>query len=302
MKKITELIVVLFFCSLSYGQVKFKLLEDSGSVNKVNTGHSVFPQPPCSVGTPSNNFETGIADLLGPPSIFANDFIVNANEVFTPDRLAINIFVTPGESIDVVEVFFYAEGIYGPGDELASELAIIPSSQMIIGTKGPRDVIEVVVDLTNPVLLSGGLTGNLYWIGIRLPLNWQGTYMELTTILNTPNEMFVGDGIGWGAQSQTGFPEADGVISLSGDCSPLGINDNIADIVSIYPNPTSGILNLKIPTNIEVKNVKMFDILGKDVGVSYNNGVVDASNLSQGVYLLKVEITTGTVTQKVVKQ
>ncbi len=301
MKKITQLIVVLFFCSLSYGQFQFKLLEDSGPVNKVNTGHSVFPQAPCSVGTPSNNFETGIANAFE-PNIFANDFIVNANEVFTPDRLAFNVFVTPGEYLDVVDVFFYAEGYYGPGDELASELAIIPSSQMIIGTKGSRDVLEVVVDLTNPVALSGGLTENLYWVGIQFPLNWEGTYFEMTTILNTPNEMYLGDGIGWAAQSQTGFPEADGIISLSGDCSILGIDDNIEDLVSIYPNPTSGILNLKIPTNIEVKNVKMFDILGKNVGVSYNNGVVDVSNLFQGVYLLKVETTTGIVTQKIVKQ
>jgi hypothetical protein len=299
MKKITYLIV-LFFCSLSYGQVQYKLLEDYGSVIKVNDSQPIFPQDPCSIGTPSNNFETGLSNLFE-PNIFANDFIVNANEVFTPDRIAFNVFVTPGEFLDVVDVFFYGEGNYGPGDELASELAIVPSSQSIIGTKGPRNVLEVVVDLTNPVALSGGLTENLYWVGIQFPLNWEGSYFEMTTILNTPNEMFLGDGIGWGAQSQTGLPEADGVISLSGDCSLLGINDNIADLVSIYPNPTSSILNLKIPTNIEVKNVKIFDILGKDVGVSYNNRF-DISYLSHGVYLLKVETTAGTVTQKIVKQ
>ena len=187
MKKITNVILLLFFYSLSYGQVQFKILEDSGSISKITTGQSIFPQDPCSFATPSNEFETGIADISGPPSIFANDFIVNANEVFTPNRVTFNVFVTPGESIDTVEVFFYAEGNYGPGDELSSELAIVPSSQSIIGTKGTRDVLEVVIDLTNLVSLSGGLTGNLYWIGIRLPLNWQGTYMELTTILNTPN-------------------------------------------------------------------------------------------------------------------
>ena len=252
MKKITYLILLLFFCTFSYGQIKFKLLEDSGPVNKINSDQSLFPQPPCSVGTPSNNFETGIRNLFE-PNIFANDFIVNANEVFTPDRIAFNVFVTPGEFLDMVDVFFYEEGNYGPGDELASELAIVPFSQSIIGTKGSNDVLEIVVDLTNPVALPGGLTENLYWVGIQFPLNWEGTYFEMTTILNTPNEMFLGDGIVWGAQSQTGQPEADGVISLSGDCSLLGINDNIADIVSIYPNPTSGILNLKIPKNIKIK-------------------------------------------------
>ncbi len=80
------------------------------------------------------------------------------------------------------------------------------------------------------------------------------------------------------------------------------VGDNLSELVSIYPNPTSTILNLKVPSSVEVTNVSMFDVLGKKVNVSFSNNIVDTANLSAGIYMLKVETTAGSLTQKIVKQ
>ena len=97
----------------------------------------------------------------------------------------------------------------------------------------------------------------------------------------------------------TGTPESY-VMNIVGD-DELSIGSNLLSQISVYPNPTSSILNLKIPSSVEVNQVSLFDLLGKKTEVTYNNGVINISSLSQGVYLLKVDTSAGTLTQKVVK-
>lgn len=92
------------------------------------------------------------------------------------------------------------------------------------------------------------------------------------------------------------------VLDVVGDEIILGVNDSKLALVSVYPNPTKDVLNLKVPSTVEVTNVNLFDVLGKKVSVSYNEGLINTSSLSQGIYLLKVETNVGTLTQKVVKQ
>lgn len=82
----------------------------------------------------------------------------------------------------------------------------------------------------------------------------------------------------------------------------IGVGENLAEMVSIYPNPTTDILNIQVPSSVEITSVAMYDVLGKRVSVSYANNVIDTANLSTGVYMLKVETSAGALTQKIVKQ
>ena len=93
----------------------------------------------------------------------------------------------------------------------------------------------------------------------------------------------------------------DGVFEISGDCSALGVNDNALSQVSIYPNPSSGILNIETPASVEVNSVAVYDVLGKKSNVSLVNGQVNISNLANGVYILSMDTNAGTLTQKIVK-
>ena len=69
---------------------------------------------------------------------------------------------------------------------------------------------------------------------------------------------------------------------------------------TIYPNPTNSMFNVEIP-NDSVKAISVVDVMGKVVASS-NVATVDVSNLSSGIYVVKVETESGkTGTQKLVK-
>lgn len=84
----------------------------------------------------------------------------------------------------------------------------------------------------------------------------------------------------------------------------LGIDDNTFNTFSAYPNPTSGILNIK--SSQELDNVDVFNLLGQNVaGFSKNeitNSSIDMSGLSKGLYLVKVTSGDKTQTLRVTKE
>ena len=72
--------------------------------------------------------------------------------------------------------------------------------------------------------------------------------------------------------------------------------------ISIYPNPTSNILNIKV-NNTENLGVTIYNVLGKkimDYKLNGTNTAINVSNLTKGVYLLSFNNTN--MTYKFVKQ
>ena len=61
-------------------------------------------------------------------------------------------------------------------------------------------------------------------------------------------------------------------------------------------------MNLKTSSSVEVIQVTLFDILGKNSGVLFNNNSLNISNLASGVYLLNIQTTAGVITKKIVKK
>lgn len=57
--------------------------------------------------------------------------------------------------------------------------------------------------------------------------------------------------------------------------------------ISIYPNPTSDFINIK--TN-EITNftIQIYDVVGKQIGNYKNQNAIDISNLTSGMYLIKI--------------
>ena len=76
------------------------------------------------------------------------------------------------------------------------------------------------------------------------------------------------------------------------------INENA---VFIYPNPTTGMLNIPSENKLDIN---IYDLLGKNVGHFKNQKTIDISNLKSGIYLLKsTELQTDkTFTQKIIKK
>lgn len=77
-------------------------------------------------------------------------------------------------------------------------------------------------------------------------------------------------------------------------------NFDSTKIVSVYPNPTIG--NIQIDTQEAIKSVKLFTLEGKQI-LETQNKTLQIYNLNAGVYLLSIEFENGTNSfHKVIKQ
>lgn len=87
-----------------------------------------------------------------------------------------------------------------------------------------------------------------------------------------------------------------------GTCTILEVDDPLLSQILVYPNPASDILNVNIPSTVKVDTVVLYDVLGKDTGVELIDGAINLSHIAQGVYLLTLNTTAGTLSKKIVKQ
>jgi len=80
-------------------------------------------------------------------------------------------------------------------------------------------------------------------------------------------------------------------------------NINVNDY-SIYPNPTSGIINFKF-TEDSVQQIAISDITGKIIIKKTNinqNENIDLSNFTAGIYIAKIQINNDVLTTKIIKK
>ncbi len=98
------------------------------------------------------------------------------------------------------------------------------------------------------------------------------------------------------------LPEGDFTINIS---AAMNVDDIIGanQLVAIYPNPTSDILNILAKENI--KEISLFDLSGKSVmnNIAISNNTISLNKLQKGVYMLKVTLENGnTEVHKVIKK
>lgn len=87
-----------------------------------------------------------------------------------------------------------------------------------------------------------------------------------------------------------------------GNALNLSVNDNLLSEVSVYPNPATDVINVRVPNGLEIQNVTVYDVLGKDTGVRLVNGQMNINELSRGVYMVNIQTTAGSLTEKIVKR
>lgn len=101
----------------------------------------------------------------------------------------------------------------------------------------------------------------------------------------------------WSVDPINCFGEATGTVWSFTTGSALSITENELETFRVYPNPTSDVLNIKSSKAID--NINVFNLLGQSVAKFSKNDIIDSSidlsNLSKGLYLVK--ITSGDTTQ-----
>ena len=71
------------------------------------------------------------------------------------------------------------------------------------------------------------------------------------------------------------------------------VNETVPETVSVYPNPSNGIINIK--SSADVLDINVFDISGKIVYNTTLNGNhrIDLSELDNGSYIIELRNSTG---------
>ena len=136
---------------------------------------------------------------------------------------------------------------------------------------------------------------------------------ENPPVLNAFNNFESGDDITGLAENTTYFwsvdpvncvGESTGTVWSFTTGSALSITENELVKLSVYPNPTSGILNIK--STEEIDNITVFNLLGQSVAKFGKNDItnssIDLSELSEGLYLVKVTSGNNTETLRVTKK
>ncbi|SRX52749.1 T9SS type A sorting domain-containing protein [Aequorivita sp. CIP111184] len=81
---------------------------------------------------------------------------------------------------------------------------------------------------------------------------------------------------------------------------PLSIEDFTQNNFQISPNPASEFLNIE--TQLSNYNFSIYNSLGQKVIGALSTNQIDISNLSNGIYYIKIETETGSATKKFIKQ
>ena len=85
-----------------------------------------------------------------------------------------------------------------------------------------------------------------------------------------------------------------------------GIEDHLLNSISLYPNPANDIINVQCTmNNVQVTALEVFDVYGKlinTVNVVENPTQINVSNLSAGMYFVRVTTEEGVATKSFVKR
>jgi len=89
-------------------------------------------------------------------------------------------------------------------------------------------------------------------------------------------------------------------VAGTGQTCVLNNPDFNSDDFVVYPNPVKNILNVTILTDVDYE---IYDVQGRIVtDIKYNSNAIDVSNLSQGIYLIKITSEDKTILKKFMKE
>ena len=98
------------------------------------------------------------------------------------------------------------------------------------------------------------------------------------------------------------------VIALDDVVVTEGVTGNtefLSSALSVFPNPTNGVVNIVNNENVLINNVSVTDLNGRVVKTIAVDGVAEAqvnvSDLASGVYMMTISSDKGSVTKKIVK-
>lgn len=98
-----------------------------------------------------------------------------------------------------------------------------------------------------------------------------------------------------------------GNMALDIRSTPVGLDENLNNLLSVYPNPVNEVLNITGLSDINANAITISDIAGRlvynqSINAVSNNYTIDIEGFNRGVYLLTVNTSNGLITKKIVKR
>jgi len=76
-----------------------------------------------------------------------------------------------------------------------------------------------------------------------------------------------------------------------------------SNMIAVFPNPSSGLLNIQTKEHLELEQVKIYNLQGRELFSSNENlNQININNLGSGIYLLSIKTNLGNITQRIVKK
>ena len=221
-------------------------------------------------------FFQGLKDYLADPTL-------SYGYAKTPDLIRNMEAAAGGEDLSE----FFNDWIYGEG---------YPRYTIRWNQAGGQSNINVVISQTQS-------HSSVSFFEAPVPLRINGTQGETLDIVldNTTNNQAFQPAVGFTVQNVQFDPDYH-LISRSNNVV-LGTEDFTLDQQFIlYPNPTSGIVNLEKPASINIQNINIYNTLGQLLYSEKYSGTVDISKFSKGILFFQIETSEGTINKRIVKE
>lgn len=163
------------------------------------------------------------------------------------------------------------------------------------------------------VSLSGD--GNILAIGelnigrVRLFKNQDDTWVQIgNSIFGDNLEDYVGAKVGLSSDASTvvigglgndGNGENSGQVRVYDLSALLSTNDVTLSKVALFPNPAKQQFTIQLQDELQLKEVAIYDSLGKFI-TSTNTNIISTANLSSGVYFVEITTNKGKVIKKLI--
>ena len=166
-----------------------------------------------------------------------------------------------------------------------TEWVLKNASNEVVSSGGPYEYAE---SNTNFYYDIDVVTGQCYTFEIIDNQSFDGiccTYGEGMYQLTGDNYAVIASGGDYGAGETTDFAVSEAT----------GVNNLLANTISIYPNPTNGLVNIQLNNNTGNFSYAVVNTVGQQVrqgNLEHNNTSLDLSELTNGVYFMKITNTT----------
>lgn len=247
----------------------------------------------CSQSNPENNFENAGTTSKNQNQIIATDIHVPADTDFSLEKITVNIWGAPGSTINSADIKFYNNSGGLPGTEIASQMAVVPTSQTVIGNNLGFDIKETVFEITPQMLEGTAGSTNVYWVSLYVEMSSGSGYIGMTSasIVGFEHAYSPDAGVTWA--TNTGY---DSVYLFEGECTTGGGNPP-GPLTTVYGvnNADQDLIGFSVT---DATNAEVFGTSAVTVNFE-NAGAIDPANPTTGYVLdnmgqfYSFDVTTG---------